>query len=275
MPAYVAIQPRVRPITSTSITRSCDSAVVVIRSIASVAICTAVSKPNVTSVAAMSLSIVFGTPTSGTPSSASRSAVRSVPSPPITTTASRPSRASAPVTGAAPSPWTYGSRRDVPRIVPPRWRIPRTASRSSGRSRPSISPSQPSRIPTTSAPCLPIARAVTLRITALSPGQSPPAVRIPSRFTSVQEHRLAGDVPQLWSVALDVVELVHVDALDAFAGGGDRHSRVGPVAKRDHPTGGAFEREVGRHHGVVRRDHQVERVRGAGAHQVPDLLHDH
>ena len=59
--------PRVRPITSTSITRSCDSAVVVMRSIASVAICTAVSKPKVTSVAAMSLSIVFGTPTIGTP----------------------------------------------------------------------------------------------------------------------------------------------------------------------------------------------------------------
>ena len=184
MPAYVAIHPRVRPITSTSITRSCDSAVVVMRSIASVAICTAVSKPNVTSVAAMSLSIVFGTPTIGTPSPASRSAVRSVPSPPITTTASSPSRSSVAVTDAAPLPWTYGSRRDVPRIVPPRWRMPRTASRSSGRRRPSIRPSQPSRMPTTSAPCPPTARAVTPRITAFNPGQSPPAVRIPSFFTA-------------------------------------------------------------------------------------------
>ena len=182
MPAYVAIHPRVRPITSTSITRSCDSAVVVMRSIASVAICTAVSKPKVTSVAAMSLSIVFGTPTIGTPSAESRSAVRSVPSPPITTTASIPSRSSVSVTDAAPLPWTYGSRRDVPRIVPPRWRMPRTASRSSGRSCPSMRPSHPSRIPTTSAPCRPAARAVTPRITAFSPGQSPPAVRIASRF---------------------------------------------------------------------------------------------
>ena len=45
------------------ITRLCDSAVVCRRSIASVAICTAVWKPNVKSVAARSLSIVFGTPT--------------------------------------------------------------------------------------------------------------------------------------------------------------------------------------------------------------------
>ena len=45
------------------ITRLCDSAVVCRRSIASVAICTAVWKPNVKSVPARSLSIVFGTPT--------------------------------------------------------------------------------------------------------------------------------------------------------------------------------------------------------------------
>ena len=42
-----AIQPAWRPITSTTITRSCDSAVVWRRSMASVAICTAVQKPKV------------------------------------------------------------------------------------------------------------------------------------------------------------------------------------------------------------------------------------
>ena len=67
-PQYVAIQPAWRPITSTTITRSWLSAVVCSRSIASVAICTAVSKPNVKSVAERSLSIVFGTPTTCTPS---------------------------------------------------------------------------------------------------------------------------------------------------------------------------------------------------------------
>ena len=70
--------------------RLCDSAVVEMRSSASVAIETAVSNPNVMSVPAMSLSIVFGTPTTGRPSSWSASAVRSVPSPPITMTASMP-----------------------------------------------------------------------------------------------------------------------------------------------------------------------------------------
>ena len=60
MPEWMAIQPAWRPITSTTITRSWLSAVVCSRSMASVAICTAVWKPNVKSVAARSLSIVFG-----------------------------------------------------------------------------------------------------------------------------------------------------------------------------------------------------------------------
>ena len=47
MPLITAIQPVWRPITSTTMTRLCDSAVVCSRSIASVAIETAVSKPNV------------------------------------------------------------------------------------------------------------------------------------------------------------------------------------------------------------------------------------
>ena len=47
MPLITAIQPAWRPITSTTITRLCDSAVVCRRSIASVQIQTAVSKPKV------------------------------------------------------------------------------------------------------------------------------------------------------------------------------------------------------------------------------------
>jgi len=47
IPAITAIQPVWRPITSHTITRSCDSAVECRRSMASVAIVTAVSKPNV------------------------------------------------------------------------------------------------------------------------------------------------------------------------------------------------------------------------------------
>ena len=75
--------------TSHTSTRLWDSAVVCRRSIASVAICTAVWKPNVKSVAARSLSIVFGTPTTGMPSSCSLPATPSVSSPPIGISASR------------------------------------------------------------------------------------------------------------------------------------------------------------------------------------------
>ena len=82
-PAFSAIQPACRPITSTSITRWCDSAVLCSRSMASVATISAVSCPNVTSVQSMSLSMVLGTPTTGTSSSDSQCAAVSVPSPPM------------------------------------------------------------------------------------------------------------------------------------------------------------------------------------------------
>ena len=89
-PEWSAIQPAWRPITSTTITRWWDSAVVCSRSIASVATWSAVSKPKVTSVAARSLSIVFGTPSTGTPCSLlSLAAAPSVSSPPIAISPSR------------------------------------------------------------------------------------------------------------------------------------------------------------------------------------------
>ena len=66
-PLCNAIQPALRPITSTTMMRRCASAVVWSRSMASVAKLTAVSNPNELLVPTMSLSIVFGTPTSGMP----------------------------------------------------------------------------------------------------------------------------------------------------------------------------------------------------------------
>ena len=93
MPAQVAMWPAWRPITSTTITRSWLSAVVCRRSMASTQIWTAVSKPNVSSVADRSLSMVLGTPTTGTPSAARRLATPRVSSPPMATRASMPSSA--------------------------------------------------------------------------------------------------------------------------------------------------------------------------------------
>ncbi len=128
----MAIQPAWRPITSTTITRSCDSAVVCRRSIASVAICTAVWKPNVKSVAPMSLSIVFGTPTTGSPSRCKRSATPSVSSPPIGISASRRSRSKVSRSAASARRATAkGLVREVPRIVPPRGKDARPCSRAS------------------------------------------------------------------------------------------------------------------------------------------------
>jgi hypothetical protein len=130
-------------------TRSWDSAVVRRRSIASVAICTAVWKPNVSSVPPRSLSIVFGTPTTGTPDSPSRAATPSVSSPPIAISASTPCAASVARICSLPSaPSANGLVRDVPRIVPPRARIPAVTARVSSNESPSITPAQPWRKPT-------------------------------------------------------------------------------------------------------------------------------
>ena len=67
IPLCSAIQPAFRPISSTTMTRSWLSAVVCSLSIASVAVLTAVSKPKVTWVPTTSLSMVLGTPTTGSP----------------------------------------------------------------------------------------------------------------------------------------------------------------------------------------------------------------
>ncbi len=69
--------------TSSTITRSWLSAVVCSLSIASSAVLTAVSNPNVATVPDTSLSIVFGTPTMRTPISNNLCAIASEPSPPI------------------------------------------------------------------------------------------------------------------------------------------------------------------------------------------------
>ena len=71
----------------------------------------------------------------------------------------------------------------LPRIVPPRWPMPRTMSRVNsimppvGYSSGNISPLKPSRMPTTSQPRR-AADNVAARMTALRPGASPPPVEI-------------------------------------------------------------------------------------------------
>ncbi len=125
MPDHTAMCPAWRPMTSQTITRWWDSAVVCSRSMASVAICTAVSKPKVISVALRSLSMVLGTPTTGTPSAASLSATPSVSSPPMAIRASMPSRSSEARQASTPPSILNGLVRDEPSTVPPRGRVPR------------------------------------------------------------------------------------------------------------------------------------------------------
>ncbi len=145
MPASAAIQPAWRPITSHTITRWWDSAVVASRSIASVAVCTAVWKPKVTSVPDRSLSIVLGTPTARTPIGPSRLATPKVSSPPMTTSASMRSAAKVRRTRSTPSGSPKGLVREVPSTVPPIASSPVERSGSSAVERPSRTPRQPSR----------------------------------------------------------------------------------------------------------------------------------
>ena len=136
--------------------------------------CTAVSKPKVSSVADRSLSMVLGTPTTATPSAASRAATPSVSSPPMATSASIPWSASVARTASAPPSILYGLVRDEPRIVPPRGSVPRNDSTRGARRRrrprrASRRGSRRARRRSTRSPLR-----TTARMTALSPGQSPP-----------------------------------------------------------------------------------------------------
>src|SRR5580658_10062169 len=149
---------------------------------ASVAICTAVSKPNVTSVPDRSLSMVLGTPTALTPWPPRRSATPNVSSPPTATRASTPWARRLARTRSGPSCILKGLVRDVPRIVPPCARMSRHRGTSSSTNSSSSTPFQPSMYPITSSSWRSTAVSTTARITALSPGQSPPPVRIPMRI---------------------------------------------------------------------------------------------
>ena len=159
----------------------------------SVAKDTAVSKPKVTTVFDRSLSIVFGTPTMRTPFLASAFAIVSEPSPPTATTASIAGRGQAlhqVVRSGRPRSRCRRCCRTgylsglpalvVPMIVPPRWVIPRTRSGVSGISPPSPGTGRAGRSRCSRRGCRrPPSRgcarqSATARITALSPGASPP-----------------------------------------------------------------------------------------------------
>src|SRR5437588_9933234 len=120
--------------------------------------------------------MVLGTPTMLMPMPCNLVATPRVSSPPMATIAPRLSDLMFFTTCSAPPSFLKGLVRLVPRMVPPRWRMPLVASRVSrscwgGSSK----PRQPSRMPITSRPCC-SPRRTTARITALRPGQSPPPV---------------------------------------------------------------------------------------------------
>ena len=176
MPAKQAIQPACRPMVSMTMTRRCDSAVVRMRSTASITMLMEVSNPKVKSVQSRSLSMVLGTPTTGNwKSSYSRFATPRVSSPPIATRASKPSRRNDSRSSATDSAFLYGLVRDDPRMVPPRAMISSVSIAFRGVVFPRIAPRQPSRNPWHSPPLLWMVR-TTARITAFKAGQSPPPV---------------------------------------------------------------------------------------------------
>ena len=192
-PASRAIQPALRPITSMTIRRLWLSAVVCSRSIASVATWTAVANPMHESVPDRSLSIVFGMPMTGIPSSASR---RGAPERPFAPDRDQPVDAEVAQRRANPvdAALAEGVRPRCCRgWCPPRCRIPWTDSSVSSRTSPSMTPRHPSRNPRTSCPSTPTARRTIARMAAFNPGQSPPPVRMPIRSRSPPDRDVRTD----------------------------------------------------------------------------------
>ena len=124
MPALIAMKPASLPITSTKNRRSCEVAVSLILSMASMAVLQAVSNPIVRSVPERSLSMVPGSPMAGIPySSKNRWAPVRDPSPPITTKASMPWLCRFSKAFFRPSGVLNSALRADFRNVPPRSRI--------------------------------------------------------------------------------------------------------------------------------------------------------
>ena len=193
-PASSAVSPLRLPNSSTTAMRSWLAAVVRSALIASTDRLTAVEKPMQQSVPKTSLSIVFGTEITGTPSEARCAEKRKVPSPPSVTITSTPAASITRMTCAVRSPpaTVRGSVREVWRMVPPARSMPRTRWRVSATvavarllgslGSASRSPCHPRRKPTASHPRSSAPRA-TARMHALSPGTSPPPVRTPIRIS--------------------------------------------------------------------------------------------
>src|SRR5512137_2839529 len=104
--------------------------------------------------------MVFGTPTTFIPIAWKR-----VATPSVSTTI------------FGPSGRLKGLVREVPRMVPPSWRMPDVFWRVIRKWSSSRRPFQPSRTPVNSNPCC-SPRRTTARMTAFRPGQSPPPVRM-------------------------------------------------------------------------------------------------
>ena len=129
--------------------------------------------------------MVLGRVITGSPRSESRRALRAVPPPPRQMRASSPSEwklstiTSRMSIAVPPTSIRWGFSRLVPRMVPPLVRIPDSASSSRRRYRCCISPRNPSLNPMTFMSWLRIAALPMARMAAFSPGESPPAVRMP------------------------------------------------------------------------------------------------
>ena len=98
-------------------------------------------------------------------------------------------------TASTPPSTLYGFVRRRSEDRPASREDPRHLAPAEGAKTPSVRPLQPSRTPTISCPRS-VERRTTARITALSPGQSPPPVRIPIRMRS----SVSSDV---WRIGLD------------------------------------------------------------------------
>ena len=157
-PRAARSSPHSRPITSTTMIRWCASAVVCSRSIASVAKSTAVSNPKQLVVPTISLSMVLGTPTIGMPTPAEpvRDRQRAVAADDHERVEPHLVEHLDHALGIRPSspPTSRSATRTgcrvltVPRMVPPRRRMPVTSRGPSTRERPgSMSPSKLSSSP--------------------------------------------------------------------------------------------------------------------------------
>ena len=79
----------------------------------------------------------------------------------------------------------------------------------------------------------------------------------------IQKHRFSKYLTDLRTVLVGIVKLHHIDTLLPVHDRADRNMSILAALKRNHPARHPLGYEIHRHIGIIKRNHQIKRIRGS------------